>query len=84
MHHRVLWDRFDEDEIEAKKQWRRRGFFGHTPVINYGRADLHAPIAGRSMVLLDTGVALSQLGRLTGWCVETDRYIQVDHFGKKL
>ena len=82
LHHRVLWDRFHDEELEMPKVWRRRGFFGHTPVINYGRPDLHAPIKGKSMVLLDTGVALSALGRLTGWCAETDQVIQVDHFGR--
>jgi hypothetical protein len=82
LHHHVLWERFDEHEISVNKAWRRRGFFGHTPVINYGRPDLHAPIAGKQMVLLDTGVALSPLGRLTAWCAETDRFVQVDHFGR--
>lgn len=82
LHHHVLWDRFDDTEINQTKAWRRRGFFGHTPVINYGRPDLYAPIAGKSMVLLDTGVALSAFGRLTAWCAETDQVIQVDHFGK--
>jgi serine/threonine protein phosphatase 1 len=82
LHHRVLWDRFADDEISTPKRWRRRGFFGHTPVINYGKPDLHAPIVGRSMVLVDTGVALSALGRLTAWCAETDQVIQVDHFGR--
>lgn len=84
LHHRVLWDRFDDEEINMPKSWKRRGFFGHTPVINYGRPDPHAPIAGRSIVLLDTGVALSTLGRLTAWCAETDQVIQVDHFGRLL
>lgn len=82
LHHYMLWARFADDEINRRKSWRRRGFFGHTPVINYGRRDLHAPIAGESMVLLDTGVALSPLGRLTAWCAETEQVIQVDHFGK--
>jgi serine/threonine protein phosphatase 1 len=82
LHHRVLWERFDDDEIDMPKTWRRRGFFGHTPVINYGKLDLHAPIAGRSMVLLDTGVALSPIGRLTAWCAETNQAVQVDHFGR--
>ena len=82
LHHRVLWERFDEFEIAATKAWKRRGFFGHTPVINYGRPDLHAPVVGKQMVLLDTGVALSPLGRLTAWCAETDQYIQVDHFAR--
>jgi serine/threonine protein phosphatase 1 len=82
LHHRVLWERFDDVEIAENKAWKRRGFFGHTPVINYGKPDLHAPVVGKQMVLLDTGVALSPLGRLTAWCAETDQYIQVDHFAR--
>jgi hypothetical protein len=81
LHHSVMWDRFSEDEIYRNKRWRRRGFFGHTPVINYLIGDEFLPIAGPSMVLLDTGCALGVLGRLTAWCVETDIYVQTSHFG---
>jgi serine/threonine protein phosphatase 1 len=81
LHHGVLWDRFAEDEIYRPKRWRRRGFFGHTPVINYLIGDESLPITGPKIVLLDTGLALGPTGRLTAWCIENDAYIQTDHFG---
>lgn len=81
LHHGVLWDRFREDEIYRAKRWRRRGFFGHTPVINYMIGGESLPITGPSTVLLDTGCALGPTGRLTAWCIENDTYLQTDHFG---
>ena len=79
----VLWGRFTAPEIERKKRWKQRGFFGHTPVFNYARADEdeNLPIVRDDMVLLDTGVALSPTGRLTAVCVETSEYVQVDRRG---
>jgi hypothetical protein len=42
----------------------------------------YVPIAGNQVVLIDTGCALSQAGRLTAYCVEQRRYVQADRFGK--
>jgi serine/threonine protein phosphatase 1 len=79
----VMWGRFSIPEIERKKRWKQRGFFGHTPVFNYARADEdeNLPIVRDDMVLLDTGVALSPTGRLTAVCAETSEYVQVDRRG---
>lgn len=82
LHHSVLWERFTELEIRRAKRWTRRGFFGHTPVINYHFDDEMLPMSGEGIVLLDTGCALGSMGRLTAWCIETDQYIQTSHFGK--
>jgi serine/threonine protein phosphatase 1 len=81
--HRALWERFSDEEISRTKSWHRRGFFGHTPVINYSlsRQSPGRPIVTHNQVLLDTGVALSTEGRLTAYCVETDQYAQTDHYG---
>lgn len=85
MRHAALWERFRDDDIAARKAWRRTGFFGHTPVYNYasaGRTGKDLPLVGPQIVLLDTGCALGSTGRLTAFCVETRTYIQTDHFGK--
>ena len=81
--YQLLWGRFTRDEIDRKKRWRRRGFFGHTPVENY--ADLAAqevtPIVAADVVLLDTGAALRPDGRLTAVCADADQYLQADRAG---
>ena len=46
----------------------------------FGRAD-HAPIAGPSIVLLDTAAALVPDGRLTAWCHDTGECLQVHRAG---
>ncbi|GEM_PF-956270 len=80
LRHNAIWGRYSRVEIEMNKAWRRRGFFGHTPVSFYhqNRNDPVLPIVGEKMVLLDTAIALGLDGRLTAYCAETDRYIQVD------
>jgi serine/threonine protein phosphatase 1 len=82
--HRVLWERFSDEEITRKKHWQRRGYFGHTPVINYTLSDDHdnVPIVTKQAVLLDTGLALFEQGRLTAYCVESDDFIQATRFGE--
>jgi len=82
MKHRVLWERFSDEEIVRRKHWQRRGFFGHTPVLNYIAMEESVPIVQNKCVLIDTGVALSTNGRLTAFCVETDEFVQTDHFGE--
>ena len=57
LHHRVLWECFDDAEINMNKAWKCRGFFGHTPVINYGRPDLHGQSWGSRWCCSTRGVA---------------------------
>jgi serine/threonine protein phosphatase 1 len=85
----TTWGRFTLQEIDAEKSWRRTGYFGHTPVDNYGPRggyDPHGggklvPIIGPKIVLLDTAVALSPVGRLTAFCPDDSQYVQVDRWG---
>ncbi len=84
--HRLLWGRYTEAEIFREKEWRRTGYFGHTPVYAYAASQTSGevamvPIAGDKMVLLDTGVALNQSGRLTAYCPDSHEFVQADHFG---
>jgi serine/threonine protein phosphatase 1 len=84
LRHSVIWLRYDAGEITLKKAWHRLGIFGHTPVPNYpllGRRNEYEPVVGEKMVLLDTAAALGPLGRLTAWCVEESRFVQVDRSG---
>jgi serine/threonine protein phosphatase 1 len=86
----ATWGRFAPAEIDQPKTWRRTGFFGHTPVDYYGARGGYSaqgggklvPVIGDKMVLLDTAVALSPVGRLTAYCPETSSYIQVDRQGR--
>lgn len=85
--HKLLWGRFSDNEIGRKKAWSRTGFFGHTPVYAYAASqktgDLRVvPIAGPRIVLIDTGAALSESGRLTAFCADNNTFVQADHFGK--
>jgi hypothetical protein len=83
---RLIWTRFDTAEIVREKAWRRTGYFGHTPVELYPELmpDPRAPVPIRShrIRLLDTAAALQVHGRLTAWCHEEDRFVQVDRAGK--
>lgn len=76
----AIWGRFKRIEIDQKKAWRRRGFFGHTPVSFYqaNNNGVIRPIVGEKVVLLDTAIALGLDGRLTAYCIETDEFLQVD------
>lgn len=76
----LIWGRYKRVEIEQKKSWRRRGFFGHTPVsfYHYRNNGVVRPIVDDKIVLLDTAIALGLDGRLTAYCIETDRFVQVD------
>jgi len=84
LRHAVIWARYEAAEIMRVKNWQRMGIFGHTPVPNYPRMNRRSeyePVLGEKMVLLDTAVALGPLGRLTAWCVEESRFVQVDRAG---
>jgi serine/threonine protein phosphatase 1 len=76
----LLWGRYTEAQIQRKKRWKRTGFFGHTPVVNY-RKDDFTPVYGPQLVLLDTGVALGANGRLTAVCADSGEVIQTDRAG---
>jgi serine/threonine protein phosphatase 1 len=82
----LVWGRFTAAEIDRKKRWRARGFFGHTPVSNYAKdeddEEAVLPIIHDDIVLLDTGAVLTIEGRLTAVCAETSEYIQADRAGK--
>ena len=79
----LLWSRYASHEIElAGKPWPRRCFVGHTPVHTYYPDPPTAPlvpITGPKLTLLDTACALLPWGRLTAYCVEEDRILQVTH-----
>jgi serine/threonine protein phosphatase 1 len=80
--YQLIWGRYTRDEIAADKKWGRTGYFGHTPVENYAEGDAaYLPLLGPKIVLLDTGVALSPMGRLTAFCHESSEYVQVEHNG---
>jgi len=86
----ATWGRFSLAEVDAPKAWRRRGFFGHTPVDTYGARGGYSskgggalvPVIGNKMVLLDTAAALSPVGRLTAYNPDTDKFLQVDRAGQ--
>jgi serine/threonine protein phosphatase 1 len=85
----ATWGRFSIEELDMPKSWRRTGFFGHTPVDSYGARGGYdpsgggklMPIVGQKLVLVDTAVALSPVGRLTAYCPDTSKFIQVDKQG---
>jgi len=87
MRHKLLWGRYTEAEIVRPKAWKRKGYFGHTPVYAYAASQTSGevamvPIAGEQIVLIDTGVALNASGRLTAFCADSHEFIQADHYGK--
>jgi serine/threonine protein phosphatase 1 len=80
--YQLIWGRYTREEIAADKPWGRTGYFGHTPIENYAKdEDAYLPLMGPKIVLLDTGVALSPMGRLTAFCHESLEYVQVEHNG---
>ncbi|MGE5607982.1 MAG: metallophosphoesterase [Bacillota bacterium] len=83
----LMWGRFTSDEIVRPKAWNRIGYFSHTPVENYPKLlprGQYIPIVGPKIVLVDTGVALSPLGRLTAFCHESQAFLQTSHFGTRV
>ncbi len=74
----ALWGRFS-DEVTLKKHWSRTGYFGHSPVQNYGKLARGAlPIHSEKIVLLDTAAALIPSGRLSAINAENGALVQVD------
>ncbi|MGA3065277.1 MAG: metallophosphoesterase [Tepidisphaeraceae bacterium] len=85
----VTWGRFTMEELDEPKVWHRIGYFGHTPVDNYGSrggfdrrgGGKLIPIVANKLVLVDTAAALSPVGRLTAYCHDTPQFIQSDRQG---
>ncbi|HEY8667373.1 MAG TPA: metallophosphoesterase [Tepidisphaeraceae bacterium] len=81
----LLWGRYSDEELAQPKRWKRRGFFGHTPVVNYVASIVrgeNVPLAGPQIVLLDTAAALGAQGRLTAYNADDDSFVQSDPAGK--
>jgi len=77
----LIWTRFKAEDLQVASIWSKRGFFGHTPVVHYPwtfRNRDNVPIVCPKIVLVDTGMALGPAGRLTAYCVEEDRFVQID------
>ena len=81
LRYRLLWGRFTEAQVRRRKRWKRSGYFGHTPVFNYAGGSDFTPIRGPGITLLDTAIALSVTGLLSGACAETGTIIQADRSG---
>lgn len=79
--HDVIWGRFSSKELSQTKQWDRPGFFGHTPVSMYRHLSPPLPVEASQIFLLDTAAALHEDGRLTAWCFDENRYVQVERDG---
>lgn len=81
--HEILWGRYTAAELRRSQVWRKRGFFGHTPVQTYDHhEENHTPIVAGKMVLLDTAAALIPAGRLTAYCAESTQILQADPGGR--
>jgi hypothetical protein len=76
LRHQILWGRYSGEQIRQRKRWRRTGYFGHTPVMNYTSLEDLVPLRGPQIVLLDTAAALVHHGRLSAVCAETGEVVQ--------
>ncbi|MGF1632899.1 MAG: metallophosphoesterase [Phycisphaerae bacterium] len=84
---RLIWGRFSTQELEADKPWRRRGYFGHTPTMNYPpdlRGNDRRPARGPWLTLVDTGAFHPTGGRLSAVCHETGQLLQATRTGELL
>lgn len=81
LRYQVLWGRFTTDQIKRPKKWKRTGYFGHTPVLNYDPTKSLKPLRGPQVVLVDTAAALVPHGRLSGVCAETGEVVQSERSG---
>jgi len=82
LRHQIIWGRYSGEEIHRHKRWKRTGYFGHTPVLNYRDHEKPMPLTGPSIVLLDTAAALVPEGRLTALCADDGQMIQVGRRGE--
>jgi len=81
LRHQLLWGRYTGEQVTRKKKWKRTGYFGHTPVLNYAPTDDLKPIFGPQIVLLDTAAALLPQGRLSAVCADNSQVVQVERDG---
>ncbi len=79
----MMWDRFDIDQINNHKDWRKTGYFGHTPTVNYGLESGPTIIRGPKIVLVDTGGAFKDGGGLTAVCHKTGTVVNCGRTAKK-
>lgn len=70
----MMWSRYSVEQLIAEKKWDRVGYFGHTPVQQYG-AGMRLPLEGEKLILLDTGIIIPD-GRLTAFCHESRQIFQ--------
>ena len=82
LRHQIIWGRYSGEEINRHKRWKRTGYFGHTPVVNYRGHERPMPMRGPNIVLLDTAAALVPEGRLTALCADDGQMIQVGRRGE--
>ena len=82
LRYRLLWGRFTDAQIYNPKHWKRTGFFGHTPVLNYPAGAELVPVFGPKIVLVDTASALTASGMLSAICAETGTMLQADRGGE--
>jgi len=83
LRNQLLWGRFGL-EISQKKRWKRTGYFGHTPVQALPpnvRGEEPTPARGPSIVMVDTGAAVSPDGRLSAVCAESGAVVQAERNG---
>jgi serine/threonine protein phosphatase 1 len=81
LRHQLLWGRYTTDQLRRKKRWKRTGYFGHTPVLNYEPVGDLMPIFRNQIVLVDTAAALLPHGRLSAVCADGGQIVQVQRDG---
>jgi len=82
--HLLLWGRFDEQDLWRKKRWKRRGVFGHTPVMTYAGSSGATPLQAEKLTLIDTAVALTSTGFLSAYCPEAGAILQASRDGQTI
>lgn len=82
--HELLWGRFTEQDLWRKKRWKRRGVFGHTPVMTYAGSSGATPLRAEKLTLIDTAVALTPSGFLSAFCPEADTILQASRDGQTI
>jgi serine/threonine protein phosphatase 1 len=82
--HQLLWGRFGEQDLWRKKRWKRRGVFGHTPVMTYAGSSGATPLQAEKLTLVDTAVALTPSGFLSAFCPESDSILQASRDGQTI
>jgi hypothetical protein len=71
----MIWGRYNLEQVNQKKAWGKKGYFGHTPTSIYGDEYKGKPIFGDNIALVDTGAFKGD--GLTAICHETQEVITV-------